>query len=165
MATAVAAFSLIGAACASSSSDDVVTADDASVVTVAGSDSAIVAEGDSRPDGEVDNTSLVSVTVDVPEGVQLAGNVIVALEDVTVPEAEAVEVARVELPATNLAAQNNQVDVFLPLPLDGSIDVVATVHIDIDENGTFSQGDWISPDLVPVTSQNARAITVIMVQI
>lgn len=158
------ALSLIGAACASSG-DDLVTADDASAVTVAGADSAIVAEGDARPEGEADNTSLVSITVDVPEGVQLAGTAIVALEDVTFSDAESVEVARVEVSAADLAARNNQVDLFLPLPLDGSLDIVATVHIDVDENGTFSQGDWISPDLAPVTSQNAAAVSVIMVQI
>lgn len=163
-ALSVLALSLIGAACVSSG-EDVVTADDPSAVTVDDAESGIVAQGDTRPADEQDSTSVVSLAIDLPDGVQPAGIVIVALEDVTFADSEIVEIARVELTAADLVARSNRVDMFLPLPLDGSLDVAATAHIDVDENGTFSQGDWISPERVPVTNENAGSVTVIMVQI
>lgn len=155
---------MLAAACGSAA-DETVVADDASAVTVAGADSAIEEQGDDRPEEETDAASVVSIMVDLPEGADLAGIAIVALEDVTMADAEAIQIASLELPVDQLAAQNNMVEVFLPLPLDGSVAITATVHIDVDENGSFSQGDWISPDLVPVTTETASEITVKMVQI
>lgn len=141
------------------------TGDDASAVTVAGADSAIVEQGDDRPDEEVDVASVVSVTVDLPPGVELAGTAIVALEDITYADAEAIEIASVELPVAQLIENDHRVDVFLPLPLDGSVEVTATVHIDIDENGVFSTGDWISPELAMVAPGSNPEVTVNVVQI
>ena len=69
------------------------------------------------------------------------------------------------MPVADLVAQDNTVEVFLPLPLDGTIDVTATVHIDIDESGGLSPGDWISNELALVTPGNASVVTVGLVQI
>lgn len=147
-------------ACGSTDEEPVVAA----AAGTADAESGIVDEGDSQPEGERDGASVIAVTVDVPSGAVLAGTAIVALEDVTIADVEAIEIGRVELPAADLEAQNNRVELFLPLPLDGSIDVTATVHIDVDENGTFSQGDWISPALAMVTV-GTESVTVEIVQI
>lgn len=167
--TGLAAAVLLLSACGSTVGEPTVAGadsdDGASAVTVSGADSAIVEEGDDRPEDEADAASVVAVTVDVPEGVQLAGTAIVALEDITYSDVESVEIASVKLPVAELLQQDNVVEVFLPLPLDGSVDVTATVHIDVDENGVFSQGDWISPELAMVTPAAASAVTVIMIQI
>lgn len=139
--------------------------DGASSVTASGADSQIIEEGDQRPEDEVDGASVVRVVVELPPDIDLAGNVIVALEDITYSDTEAVEIARLELPVAQLIEQGNQVEMFLPLPLDGSVDVTATVHLDVDENGTFSQGDWISPELAMVTPETSSNVIVNLVQI
>lgn len=163
-AIALLVLALPVSACGLTQSDGSVVADDVSAVTVAGADSAIEPEGDARPEGETDAAGLVSVAVDVPVGTELAGTAIVALEDASLSDVESVEIARVELPAADLAANGNVVEVFLPLPLDGTLDITATVHIDVDENGSFSQGDWISPELTPVNGGDG-AVTVTIVPI
>lgn len=164
-----ASVTLAISACGSSDGESLAAAEAdpgaaASAETVGGAASGIVDEGDSAPDGEPDGAAVVAVTIDVPSGVELAGVAIVALEDITVADTEAVEIGRVELPASDLQVLGNEVEVFLPLPLDGSIDVTATVHIDVDENGAVSQGDWISPALSMVTS-DSTAVVVEIVQI
>lgn len=151
--------SLTLAAC-SASDEQSTLAGDGVEVTVAGADAGIESEGDERPDGEADNPNVLSVTVDAPEGVELAGVAVIAIEDVSLADAPSVEIARVEVPAAQLAEQP-AVELFVPVPLDGSIDVTATVHIDTDESGSISPGDWISPELVPVgpdTSEVAVSI-------
>lgn len=155
------------AACGSDQSQGAsIGSDEASVVTVAGEDAPAFEPGDSdNPEEEVDVASVVTVTVDLPADVELFGVAVVALEDISLADAPSVEIARVEIPVDQLAGQNNTVDVFLPLPLDGTIDVTATVHIDVDENGTFSQGDWISPDLAMVTPESQSNIVVDLVRI
>ncbi|MGI9596858.1 MAG: hypothetical protein ACR2QK_11900 [Acidimicrobiales bacterium] len=156
------------AACGSGGDESTVAdgdENDASAVTVSGDESAIVEQGDDRPDNEADAASVVLVTVDLPEGADLAGTVVVALEDITYADVDAIEIASVELSVAQLLEQENRVEVFLPLPLDGSVDVTATVHIDVDENGSFSQGDWISPEVAMVTPDSASEVTVTMVQI
>jgi hypothetical protein len=70
-----------------------------------------------------------------------------------------------ELSVAQLVSQSMAVELFTPVPLDGSIDVTATVHIDVDENGAFSQGDWISPNLASVGPGPGSAVSVTMVQI
>lgn len=166
----IVAVTLIGAACGSSADDPEVAAvegsDDNTAVTVAGADSGIEEEGDARPDDAgPESPAVVIVTVDVPDEMDRAGLAIVALEDVTLSDVESVEIGRVELPVADLVAQDNTVEVFLPLPLDGTIDVTATVHIDIDESGSLSPGDWISNELAPVTPETASTITVGIVRI
>ena len=140
--------------------------DGATVVTVAGDDAPAFEPGDEdNPDEEVDVASVVTVTVDIPADADLFGVAVVALEDISLADAPSVEIARVEMPVEQLAGQGNTVDVFLPLPLDGTIDVTATVHIDVDENGAFSQGDWISPELAMVTPETQSNIVLGLVRI
>jgi hypothetical protein len=140
--------------------------DGATEITVVGEDAPAFEPGDSdNPDEEVDVASVVTVTVDIPADAELFGVAVVALEDVSLADAPSVEIARVEMPVDQLAGQGNKVDVFLPLPLDGTIDVTATVHIDVDENGAFSQGDWISPELAMVTPETQSNIVLGLVRI
>ena len=140
--------------------------EDTSAVAAGGDDAGADIEdtGDDRPATEDDPATVVLVTVDVPADVQLAGTAVVALEDITHADRPSVEIASVELPAAELQARDDRVELFLPLPLDGSIDVTATVHIDVDENGSVSQGDWISPDLAMVTA-GASEVTVTIVPV
>lgn len=153
------------AACGSDDPRASVSGDEASVVTVAGDEAPSFEPGDDRPVEEVDVASVVTVIVDRPDGVELFGTAIVALEDVSLSDAPSIEIARVEVPTADLAAMNDTVEIFLPLPLDGSIDVTATVHIDTDESGTFSQGDWISPELIPVTPSTQSGLIAGLVRI
>ncbi len=139
--------------------------DSAEAVVAEGSDSEIVEEGDARPDGEPGAASVVEVTVALPPDTDLVGEAVITLEDVSLADTESVEITRVELPIEDLAAQDHRVEVFLPLPLDGSVDVNAAVHLDIDEDGSFSPGDWISPELVLVTPESAANVVVEVVPI
>lgn len=169
IAAAVAA-GLLLAACGSSDGGPVLAGeagagDDGSAVAASGADSAIVESGDGRPEDEVDAATVVVVTIDVPPEIELAGLAVVSLEDISYADEESVEIATVRVPAADLRNQDNQVEVFLPLPLDGSIDVTATVHIDVDESGTVSQGDWISPDLAMVGTGEAASVTVSVVPV
>ena len=155
---------LVVAACGSDG-DGVVAGQAGAGVSADGADAAFVDQGDERPDGS-EGPVVVSVTVDVPPEVDLAGTAIVALEDITYSDTESVEISRIELPAADLRSQSDRVELLLPLPLDGSIDVTATVHIDVDESGGFSHGDWISPSLAPVTTESvATGLIVGIVQI
>lgn len=154
------------AGCGSDEDETTLSAEGGDAAVVAdGADSQIVDGGDPPPDGETEPASIVNVTVGVPPDTDLAGNAIITLEDVTLVDTESLEIARVEIPISELAAQDHQVEMFLPLPLDGSIEVNAAVHLDIDENGSFSPGDWISPDLAMVTSESAANIVVDVVPI
>ncbi len=169
-ATVLASIALLLSACGSGGDDPIIadgigSTGESSAVTASGADSAITDEGDDRPVDEADPASIVVVTVALPEGADVAGNAIVALEDITYVDAEAVEIANVTLPVAKLLEQGNEVELFLPLPLDGSIDVTATVHIDVDENGAFSQGDWISPELAMIAPGEGSQVTVSVVQI
>lgn len=153
-------------ACGGDDPSQTAAGDEASVVTVADADAPAFEPGDSdNPDEEVDVASVVSVKVDLPDDVELFGVAVVALEDISLADAPSIEIARVEVPVGQLATQDNTVEVFLPLPLDGTIDVTATVHIDVDENGAFSQGDWISPELAMVTPESQSNIVVNLVRI
>ncbi len=135
-------------------------ADDGEAVVAAGADAGIEGQGDERPPEEANDPTVISVTVDAPAGVELSGTAVIAIEDVSLADAPSTEIARVEVPAAQLAG-SSAVDLFVPVPLDGSIEVTATVHIDTDDSGSISPGDWISPELVPVgpdTSEVAVSI-------
>lgn len=160
----IAGIAMLAAACGSEG-DPVTVADENSAVTAPDADAGIVEEGDDRPPEEADRASVVSVIVDLPIDVELAGTVIVALEDITYADAEGVEIGRVELPVAQLRNQGNRVELFLPLPFDGSVDVTATVHIDVDESGGLSPGDWISPELAMVGADPTTPVTVSIVPI
>ncbi len=165
MVTMLAA-GIIVAGCGLSGDDTTVAAGDGPEAVVAtGSDSEVIEEGDRRPEGENGMASIVNVKVGLPPDTELVGKAIITLEDISLADVESVEIARVELPIAELAAQDHRVEVFLPLPLDGSVEVNAAVHLDIDENGSFSPGDWISPGLALVTSETAPNIVVDVVPI
>ena len=160
----VAGTILVG--CGTAGDDPTLTAGDGPEAVVAeGSDSQVVEEGDQRPEGESGPASVVEVTVGLPPDTELVGKAIITLEDISLADTESVEIARVEMPIAELAAQDHRVQVFLPLPLDGSVDVNAAVHLDIDENGSFSPGDWISPGLALVTPESASNIVIDVVPI
>lgn len=168
-AAAVAA-GLVLAACGSSDRGPVLagdpgSGDDGSAVAASGADSAIVESGDDRPPEEADAATVVLVTVDVPAETELLGTAVVSLEDISYSDTESIEIASVRVPAAELQSQDNKVEVFLPLPLDGSIDVTAAVHIDVDESGTISPGDWISPELAMVAPGEASEVTVSIVPV
>ena len=163
----IAAIVLVAVACGDGTADDVAASSDGdgvAAVTAPGADSGFVDEGDQTP-AESGDLSVVSVTVDLPADVELAGRAIVTLEDVTYSDIDAAEIARVELTAADLRTRGDTVDVVVPLPLDGTVDINAAVHLDVDESGTLSQGDWISSELAPVTAAAAGAVTVRVVQI
>lgn len=161
------AAALLLAACGSEDrpvlADGSAVSDDGSAITVEGAESAILDEGDDGPaEPAGDAAEAITVAIDVPPDAELAGTAIIALEDVSLADAGSIQIAAVEVPAGNLAAIDNEVEIILPLPLDGTIDVAATVHIDTDESGGFSQGDWISPDLVLVTPETTTvAVTIV----
>ncbi len=133
-----------------------------------GSSSTTVADGiafetaaaDQVAPGEESLTEFVVVTVDLPPGQTLTGTAVVALEDVTLRDAAALELERVELPVEELVANGGRVEVLLPLPLDGSLDINAAVHIDVDQDGLVTSGDWISPDLRLVTPDTVGGLHV-----
>jgi hypothetical protein len=129
-------------------------------VTAAGTDSPFVNDGDGdiTPASDPDPGRLVRVTVEAPPEAGLAGRVIITLEDVSLSDVPSSVISRVELPAAELQTQANTVDVYLPLPLDGSVDVNAAVHVDVDESGTVSMGDWISSTLVVVSPDSTEVV-------
>ena len=160
---------LVLSACGSEGGETLVGAgsnDGGSEVTVAGADSSFVDEGaDQAGSDDGAGPTVVSIKVDVPPDADLAGIAIVTLEDVSYSDVESVEIIRIELPVEDLRSQDDTVELLLPLPLDGSVDVTATAHIDVDESGSFAQGDWISNELALVTPESAAGIVLRMVRI
>jgi hypothetical protein len=135
-------------------------------VTASGADAGFVDEGDDPPEGDDQSPLVLTIRIDAPPGADLAGTTIVALEDTTQSDTEVAEIARLELPTEELRSQGDQVELLLPLPLDGSIEVATTVHIDVDESRSQSQGDWVSPGKIPVTAESAASgLTIEIVQI
>lgn len=153
---------LVLAGCATTDGQPTV-AGDGEGVTAAGADAGIEGGGDERPAEEGDEPTVISVTVDAPEGVELLGTAVIAVEDVSLADASSIEIARVEVPAAELAGRS-AVDLFVPVPLDGTIEVTATVHIDTDDSGSVSPGDWISPEFVPVGPDTSEvAVSIVLV--
>jgi hypothetical protein len=95
----------------------------------------------------------------------LAGMVIVALEDVSFADVPSAELGRVEMPVSDLRDQGSKVDFFLPIPLEESADVNASVHVDVDGDGQLSEGDWTSPEIVPVSSFGGSTVAVSLIEI
>ncbi|MEL7156972.1 MAG: hypothetical protein AAFN30_10275 [Actinomycetota bacterium] len=109
-------------------------------------------------------TDFVLVKVQLPADQALTGTVIVALEDVSLADAAPIELERVEMPVNDLIVAGGEVEVFLPVPLDGSLDINASAHVDVDQDGAISAGDWISTELVLVTPATARGGVFVTVQ-
>ena len=124
-------------------------------------DAGFAPAGDEEPDSFAEEDSpFVTVLVDLPSDQSLEGLAIVVLEDVSYASVSARELFRVELRVSELRTQGNMVDVYLPVPLDGDIAVNVSVHIDTDTDGAISQGDWISPNNVLVTSMSEFPVSV-----
>ncbi|MEM9131832.1 MAG: hypothetical protein AAF962_09285 [Actinomycetota bacterium] len=99
----------------------------------------------------------VAVNVQLPTAPPETGTAVVALADVTRADGEPIELERIEMPMSELIAAGNRVEVFLPVPLDGSLDIAANAAIDVDTDGLIGPGDWASTELVLITPETARA--------
>lgn len=124
------------------------------------SDPASVAFDQAQADAATADPGLidfVAVNVQLPTAPPTTGTAVVALADVTRADVEPIELERVELPMSELAAAGNRVEVFLPVPLDGSLDIAANAAIDVDDDGLIGVGDWASTELVLITPETARA--------
>jgi len=119
---------------------------------------------------EDENTSSsdaeVVVTIAVPEGETLTGTAIFTLEDLTIQDAPAVELARVTTPASSLMDALPSITIPIDLNLvnpDAEINVA--VHIDSDDDGLFSDGDWMSDSIVNVINNGEMAVVIDIVKI
>lgn len=118
-------------------------------------------QGDEAPEPVTD---FVLVNVELPADQALAGTMVVALADVTQVDAPPVELERIEVSVNDFVAGGSRTQVFLPVPLDGSLDIAATAHVDTDSDGTINAGDWISVEQVLVTPDTALAGVFVPVQ-
>lgn len=108
----------------------------------------------------------VVVTVVVPEGETLTGTAIITLQDITLQDAPSVELARETASASTLGSDQTQVAVPVDLSVvkpNASINVA--VHIDADDDGSFSNGDWISDSVTNVITNDKMVADVAVVQI
>lgn len=108
----------------------------------------------------------VTVMIVIPEGKKLTGTAIITLEDITLQDAQSVELASVITPASKLI--NDQITVEVPIDLrlvnpDAIVNVA--VHIDSDDSGDLSNGDWISDSLVSVITNATMIATIDIIQI
>lgn len=108
----------------------------------------------------------VMVTIALPAGHVLTGKAIITLEDISVQDAASVKLASISIPASTLI--DDQYTVAVPIDLglvkpDTSVNVA--VHIDSDNNGLLSEGDWISDSIVNAINNNVMSVTVDVVQI
>ena len=155
----MAVAALLLAACSSGESEAVPTDD-------AGEDGDAGVAGDVIPeDVAEDDAVLITVMVELPSDQLLEGMVIVALEDISYADVISPELGRVELSVSELRSQGDAVDIYLPVPLDGDVEVNAAVHIDVDMDGVISTGDWISPSIVRVSSFTGLTVSVAIIEV
>jgi uncharacterized lipoprotein YbaY len=133
--------------------------------TLGASDSDLVPADAGDSGGDAIGPTTVSVLIELPADETLAGMVIVALEDVSFADVPSAELGRVEMPVSDLRDQGSKVDFFLPIPLEESADVNASVHVDVDGDGQLSEGDWTSPEIVPVSSFGGSTVAVSLIEI
>jgi len=108
----------------------------------------------------------IKVTIAVPEDVTLSGTAIITLEDITLLDTSAVELARVVVPASDLEKPNATIAVSVDLRLvkpDATVNVA--VLIDVDNSGDLSVGDWISDSLATVINNSKMAVIIGVVRI
>jgi len=108
----------------------------------------------------------VVVTIAVPAGNALSGTAIVSLEDITVQDAPAVQLASVSVDVSSL--QRTEPTIVIPINLrhiTAKTDINVAVHIDADNNGLLSEGDWISDSIVRAISNAKMAVVVDVVRI
>jgi len=108
----------------------------------------------------------VIVTIAVPEGNTLTGTAIITLEDITVQDAPSLPLASVSTAVS--ALMDAQATIAIPIDLslvDSKADVNVAVHIDADDDGVVSNGDWISDSIVNVINNDKMNVVVEVVQI
>lgn len=162
---------LLLASCSSGDSEIVGGADLGSSAVDRTGESGFTASQDIDPEagsemaGSEKDSPFVTVVVELPANGLLIGTAIIALEDITYTDVAAPELDRIELPVSDLRSQGNMVDLYLPVPLDGQTEVNASVHIDTDSDGAITQGDWISPNIVLVSSFTGSTVVVTIVEV
>lgn len=157
---------LLLASCSSGDSEIVGGADLGSSAVDRTGESGFTASQDTDPEaGSEEDSPFVTVVVELPANGLLIGTAIIALEDITYTDVAAPELDRIELPVSDLRSQGNMVDLYLPVPLDGQTEVNASVHIDTDSDGAITQGDWISPNIVLVSSFTGSTVVVTIVEV
>ncbi len=109
-------------------------------------------DGDSGEDDQLVGES-VTVGVTLPTSDSLAGTIVVVLEDASVQDISAIELGRVELSVEEFRDQGSMAEVPLARTVNDLSLVSAVVHIDVDANGAFSSGDWLSTEHVPVNTE------------
>lgn len=118
-----------------------------------------------------DNQSVLSgseviVTIIVPEGTELTGTAIITLEDITFQDQPSVELAKASAPASALL--NAQSTIAVPFDLqviDPKATINVAVHIDADNSGTITDGDWLSDSIVIVINNSKFDVAVSLVKI
>ena len=121
---------------------------------------------ESLEDAEQTLSTEVIVTIAMPSGLTAKGVVVVTLEDITLPDVPAKELARVRVATSALQASRGSVVVPVDLKLIKSNAMInAAVHIDIDNNGIVSDGDWISDSIVLVITNSKMRATIDVVKV
>lgn len=124
----------------------------------------IITSDDPIPFGEANVANQVLVKVTVPAGAELKGTAIISLEDTIVSDTDSVVISTVKVSAEELA-NGAEVPVFLPLPLDANVEIAVTVHIDIEDSGSLSTGDFISTQFAYFSTSAERVATVRLVEV
>ena len=108
----------------------------------------------------------VMVTISVPEGKTLSGTAIITLEDITIQDTPSVQLATVRVPASTLAYALPTVAIPVDLrSINSDTNVNVAVHIDSDNDGLLSNGDWISDSIVNVINNGQMAVIIDIVKI
>jgi len=108
----------------------------------------------------------VAVTIAVPEGTSLTGTAIVTLEDIALQDVPSVTLAEVSVATSTFKLAQPTVIVPIDLQLiTARTEVNVAVHIDADDDGLLSDGDWISDTLVPAVNNNIKAVVVDVIKI
>jgi len=111
-------------------------------------------------------SSAVDVKVNLPVSHALTGKTIVTLEDISVQDVAAGEIARLVIPTSELMA--NQGLVTIPIGTRSDMlttSINAAVLVDVDDNGIVSDGDWMSDSIVIVSLGSTAVFTIDLVQI
>jgi len=125
-----------------------------------GGQASLEEENNSSSDAEV------IVTIAVPEGETLAGTAIITLEDITMQDAPAVQLASVSAEASSLTHSLPTITIPIDLSLvNAGADINVAVHIDSDNDGRLSNGDWISDTIVNVINNGKMAVVVEIIKI
>jgi len=136
------------------------------LLLVAGITNRIFAQQASLAEEKTSFDIEVMVKVAVPEGNSLSGTAIITLEDTTVQDTASVPLASVKVDASTLVPDHPAIAIPVnPSLVNMNADINVAVHIDTDENGRFSDGDWISDAIVNVITNDKTDAVVGIVRI